>query len=131
MMTKHNGKEQAAARKRLSRARQKSQFGQHRLEIVLSDRGYAMLLEGCKRRNPGREPYAPSEYVELLLFCDGERLVRQDAVLGNCNHCNLPLPAGCNTAFIGESACWFHRQSRSLNLTDVTGHARLDEVQND
>ncbi|WP_145491665.1 hypothetical protein [Yersinia rohdei] len=130
-MTKGNSKEQVAARKRLSRARAKSQFGQHRLEIVLSDRGFQMLLEGCQRRNPGRKPYIPSEYVELLLFCDGERLERQEAALGNCNHCNLPLPAGCNTAFIGESACWFYRQSRSLNLTDVTGHAQLDEVQND
>ncbi|EOA2949959.1 hypothetical protein ACULTK_004415 [Yersinia enterocolitica] len=130
-MTKGNSKEQVAARKRLSRARQKSQFGQHRLEIVLSARVYTMLLECCKRRNPGRKPYIPSEYVELLLFCDGERLARQEAALGNCNHCNLPLPAGCNTAFIGESACWFYRQSRSLNLTDVTGHAQLDEVQND
>lgn len=130
-MTKGNNKEQAAARKRLSRARAKSQFGQRRLEIVISDRGYAMLLEGCKRLNPGRKPYIPSEYVELLIFCDGERLERQESALGNCNHCNLPLPAGCNTAFIGESECWFTRRSRSLNLTDVTGHARLDEVQND
>ncbi|WP_145490733.1 hypothetical protein [Yersinia rohdei] len=130
-MTNPSSKEQAAARKRLSRARARSEFGQHRLEIVLPDRVYAMLLEGCQRRNPGREPYSPSEYVELLILCDGERLERQESALGNCNHCNLPLPAGCNTAFIGESACWFHRQSRSLNLTDVTGHARLDEVQND
>ncbi|WP_145507567.1 hypothetical protein [Yersinia hibernica] len=130
-MTKSNSKEQAVARKRLSRARAKSQFGQRRIEIVISDRGYAMLLEGCKRRNPGRKPYAPSEYVELLIFCDGERLERQESALGNCNHCNSPLPAGCNTAFIGESECWFTRRSRSLNLTDVIGHARLDEVQND
>ncbi|AYW91679.1 hypothetical protein [Yersinia pseudotuberculosis] len=130
-MTKHNSKEHAAARKRLSRARGKSQFGQHRLEIVLSDRGFKKLLDACQRRNPGRKPYIHSEYIELLLFCDGERLERQEACLGHCNHCKLPLPAGCNTAFIGESACWFYRQSRSLNLTDVTSHAQLDEVQND
>lgn len=130
-MTNPSSKEQAAARKRLSRARARSEFGQHRLEIVLPDRVYAMLLEGCQRRNPGREPYAPSEYVELLILCDGERLERQESALGNCNHCNLPLPVGCGSAFIGESECWFTRRSRSLNLTDVTGHARLDEVQND
>jgi hypothetical protein len=128
-MNNLNSKEQAAARKRRSRARQQSQFGQQRIEIVLSHREHAMLLDGCKRRNPGRTPYLPSEYLALLVFCDGERLARQESALGNCQRCHAPLPEGCNALFLGETTCWFTRQSSSLHLTDVTGHAQLDEVQ--
>ncbi|MCI4204393.1 hypothetical protein [Dickeya dianthicola] len=126
-MNSLNQKEKAAARKRRQRARQANEFGQHRLELMLSDRELQMLEENCKRRNPGREPYSKADYVSLLILCDNERLARQESSLGTCRSCNSQLPGGCGGAFIGEEACFFTRDARSLNLTDVTGHARLSD----
>lgn len=126
-MTNLNKKQQAAARKRRQRARQANEFGKNRLELVLSDRELQMLDENCQRRNPGREPYSKADYVSLLILCDNERLARQEAALGTCERCNETLPTGCGGLFRGESACWFMRDSRQLNLTDVTGHAQLSD----
>ncbi|WP_038914140.1 hypothetical protein [Dickeya zeae] len=126
-MNSLNQKEKAAARKRRQRARQANEFGQHRLELMLSDRELQMLEENCKRRNPGREPYSKADYVSLLILCDNERLARQESSLGSCRSCNSQLPAGCGSAFIGEKACFFTHDARKLNLTDVTGHARLSD----
>lgn len=120
-----------AERKADQRARQVNSTGLHRIEIQLSEREYQMALQGCSRRNPGRNPYSIKEYVELLLFCDSKRLERQEASLGMCKHCGEQLPKGCNAAFIGEGRCWFTRDAKSLNLTSVTGHAQIDEVSHD
>lgn len=120
-----------AERKADQRARQSKVTGLHRIEIELSEREYQTALQGCSRRNPGRKSYGIKEYLELLLFCDTQRLERQESNLGNCNHCGEPLPQGCGAAFIGESRCWFTRGAKALNLTNVTGHANLDEVSHD
>lgn len=128
-MTNIKAKLQNAARKRRQRARQAQQFGLHRIEVLLSDREFQMLESACVRRNPGREPYSKNDYIALLIFADGERLERQESGLGVCNRCKSPLPAGCAGTFLGEVTCWLTRDCRTLNLTDVTGHARLDEVQ--
>ncbi|MBN3174849.1 hypothetical protein H4F69_14975 [Pectobacterium brasiliense] len=126
-MTNLNQKQQAAARKRRQRARQANEFGQNRLELVLSDSELQMLEDNCKRRNPGQEPYSKADYVSLLILCDNERLARQEAALGTCERCNETLPAVCGGLFRGESACFFLRDFRQLNLTDVTGHAQLSD----
>ena len=34
---------------------------------------------------------------------------------------------GCEGVFKGEAACWFSRDARVLNLTDVTGHAIIED----
>jgi hypothetical protein len=128
-MTNLRAKQQNAARKRRQRARQTQQFGLHRIEVLLSDREFQMLESACVRRNPGREPYSKNDYIALLIFADGERLERQESALGVCNRCKSQLPGGCAGTFKGESSCWLTRDCRTLNLTDVTGHARLDEVQ--
>lgn len=120
-----------AERKADQRARQSKATGLHRIEIQLSEREYQMALQGCSRRNPGRNPYNIKEYLELLLFCDSQRLDRQESNLGKCKQCGEQLPKGCGTAFIGESSCWFTRDAKALNLTNVTGHANLDEVPHD
>lgn len=121
----------AAERKADQRARQTQSTGLHRIEIELSEREYQMALQGCSRRNPGRNPYKIKEYLELLLFCDSQRLDRQESTLGKCQHCAEPLPKGCGAAFIGEGKCWFTRDAKLLNLTSVTGHAHLSEVSDD
>ncbi|MEC5319286.1 hypothetical protein VSX61_10085 [Brenneria populi subsp. brevivirga] len=123
--------QQAAARKRRQRARQSSQFGQHRLELQLSDFEWQKLEENCKRRNPGREPYSKADYVSLLILCDSERLARQEAKLGACQRCGTALPKGYDGVFNGEAACWFTRDARLLNLTGVTGHAQIDDKDGD
>jgi len=128
-MTNLKAKLQNAARKRRQRARQTQQFGLHRIEVLLSDREFQMLESACIRRNPGREPYSKNDYIALLIFADGERLERQESALGVCNRCKSPLPVGCSGVFQGEDACWLTRDCRTLNLTDVTGHAQIDEVQ--
>lgn len=120
-----------AERKADQRARQSKATGQHRIEIELTEREYQMALQGCSRRNPGRKPYGIKEYIELLIFCDGQRLERQEGALGKCNHCDEQLPQGCAAAFIGEGHCWFTRDAKALNLTSVTGHAQLNEVSHD
>ncbi len=125
-MSNLKSKTQATARKRLQRARQAKRFGQHRLDVILCDREYQALEALRARRNPGREPYSRNDFISLLLLCELERLERQEALLGTCQHCGEDLPKGCGSSFKGESACWFTRDCRSLNLTDVTGHANLE-----
>ncbi|AIK14245.1 hypothetical protein GZ59_24480 [Pectobacterium atrosepticum] len=122
----NTAKRQTVARKRRQRARQAGEYGKNRLELVLSDSELQMLEQNCQRRNPGREPYSKADYVSLLILCDNERLMRQEAALGTCERCNETLPAGCGGLFRGESACFFLRDFRQLNLTGVTGHAQLD-----
>ncbi|QBH95974.1 hypothetical protein EKN56_05895 [Limnobaculum zhutongyuii] len=125
-MTNLKKKQQNAERKRRQRANQAKRFGEHRLETVLCDREFQALEIIRVRRNPGREPYSRNDCISLLLLCELARLERQEARLGKCQHCGNTLPEGCQAAFKGEAVCWFTRDCRALNLTDVTGHARLE-----
>ncbi|CAG9412274.1 MULTISPECIES: hypothetical protein [Providencia] len=125
-MTNLKSRTQAAARKRRQRARQRKD-GWHRIEIALSDKEYEALNYLCVQCNPGRPPYDRNEFISLLLLCHLERLKRQQAKLGTCEHCKAQMPNHCEGVFMGQSNCWLTRDARKLNLTTVTGHANIEE----
>lgn len=126
-MTNLKAPSQAAARKRRQRANQRKD-GLHRMEFTFTDLEKEALDYLCVNRNPGREPYDRNELVSLLLLCNLEHLKRQQAKLGMCPHCKEQMPNHCKGLFIGQSNCWLTRDARQLNLTNVTGHANLEET---
>ncbi|HAT8009616.1 TPA: hypothetical protein ACHWKL_003623 [Providencia stuartii] len=127
-MTNLRSSIKAKERKRRQRANQRKD-GLNRMEITLTNLEKEALEYLCIHRNPGREPYDRNELISLLLLCDLERLKRQHAKLGACQHCNEQVPNHCNGLFKGQSNCWLTRDARQLNLTSVTGHANLEETE--
>lgn len=104
-----------AERKRLSRERLK-QFDIKVVEVKLSARERKILENSCKVRGGVAGPYGADEYISTLIRRDHERLNRQLAELGKCEHCKTALPAGCGGTFKGDGRCFHSRQSRDLLL---------------
>jgi len=46
-----------------------------------------------------------SEYLMTLMRIDGDRIKYDQAAIGTCTSCNLPLPQGCNAVFKGQFDC--------------------------
>ncbi|KGJ86423.1 hypothetical protein [Colwellia psychrerythraea] len=46
-----------------------------------------------------------SEYLMTLMRIDGDRIKHDQAAIGTCTSCNLPLPNGCNAVFKGQFDC--------------------------
>ena len=45
------------------------------------------------------------EYLLTLMRIDGVRIEQDQAAIGTCGSCNLPLPIGCKYVFKGQNGC--------------------------
>ncbi len=46
-----------------------------------------------------------SEYLMTLMRIDGDRIKHDQAAIGTCTSCKLPLPQGCKAVFKGQFDC--------------------------
>lgn len=98
-------------RKQAQREREKA-FDIKRVEVPLSKTEREMLLAGCEFRGG----YTATEYIATLIRRDFERIQETKETLGNCQHCNRPLPQGCKRQHKGHKDCFHTLEARKLSL---------------
>lgn len=106
----------AAERKAAQRKRQK-ESGETKLELIVDAQELEMVNKNRVLRRPGKEPYEQSEYIQLLIRQDNERLQKQMQELekNTCAKCGdkLPVTECCLT---GAAECWNTKGWQELKL---------------
>jgi hypothetical protein len=93
-------REQARLRKQKQRAK-KAQLAIKSLTVSASATEEQQLNNQALTRGFD----SASEYLMTLMRIDGDRIKHDQAAIGTCNSCNLPLPQGCNAVFKGQFDC--------------------------
>jgi len=93
-------REQARLRKQKQRAK-KAELVVKALEVNASATEQQQLNEQTLTRGFD----STSEYLMTLMRIDGDRIEHDQAAIGTCNSCKLPLPQGCNAVFKGQFDC--------------------------
>lgn len=93
-------REQARLRKQKQRAK-KAQLAIKSLVVNASSTEEQQLNSQALTRGFD----SASEYLMTLMRIDGDRIKHDQAAIGTCSSCNLPLPKGCNAVFKGQFDC--------------------------
>lgn len=107
----------AAERKAEQRKRQKA-TGETKFELMVDSQELEMVKKNCILRRPGKEPYDVSEYIQLLIRQDNERLQNQVAALEKkvCKKCGDKLPV-TKCCLNGDSQCWATQGHNEFSLS--------------
>ncbi|MEX9891314.1 hypothetical protein AB7W78_12825 [Providencia rettgeri] len=107
----------AAERKAAQRKRQK-ESGETKLELMVDSQELEMVNKNRVLRRPGKEPYEQSEYIQLLIRQDNERLEKQMQELEktHCKKCGDKLPVS-ECCLSGDSACWLTNGHNEFSLS--------------
>lgn len=107
----------ASERKAAQRERQRN-AGVTRMELLLDNQEYDMLMRNCAIRRPGREPYDIVEYLQFLIRKDDADVKEQLEKLGKkkCGKCGEQLPVK-ECCMSGDSSCWATYGWHELKLT--------------
>ena len=107
----------AAERKAEQRKRQKDS-GETKLELIVDAQELEMVNKNRVLRRLGKEPYEQSEYIQLLIRQDNERLEKQMQELekSNCAKCGDKLPV-TECCLSGDSKCWLTNGHNEFSLS--------------
>ncbi|MEY0514431.1 hypothetical protein AB7315_13635 [Providencia manganoxydans] len=107
----------AAERKAAQRKRQK-ESGETKLELLVDAQELEMVNKNRVLRRPGKEPYEQSEYIQLLIRHDNERLEKQMQELekNTCTKCGDKLPV-TECCLSGDSKCWLTNGHNEFSLS--------------
>lgn len=107
----------AAERKAEQRKRQKAS-GETKLELLVDAQELEMVNKNRVLRRPGKAPYEQSEYIQLLIRQDNERLQKQLQELEKttCLKCGDKLPV-TECCLSGNSTCWLTYGHNEFSLS--------------
>lgn len=112
--TSEQKREEARLRKQRQRQRAR-ESGVLELTVSLSPDEKVKLDESMRIRG-GNHQYSQSEYLQLLVIRDHQRLQKQIEDLGTCPKCGKGFNESCGTLFYGDSACLMTRAQIELKL---------------
>lgn len=106
-------REDARLRKQKQRARVRENGCSLTLTLNTDERD--MLQESMRIRG-GHHEYTQSEYLQLLIIRDNQRLHEQLKELGTCCKCGQTFNSNCENLFYGDSSCMMTKAQTLLSL---------------
>lgn len=95
----------ARERKRKSRAKAAEAEKAEAPVQMVSFETYPVDRDELARQAKIRGLDSVGEYLLTLMRIDGVRIGEDQAAIGTCGSCNLPLPVGCKQVFKGQNGC--------------------------